>query len=125
MFKNVINRKHHEAFRNKNFQVQYRNAISVPLFSKRGYTKSRKKSRRNTKNTETVKMTAACKKFTKTMDDCKMYLKQLHDSNKNLGLVYSTSEISNESSTKNFWSDTQVSEQEMKLKKLYDIMNNL
>lgn len=113
MFKDVINRKHHEAFRNKNFQVQYRNAISVPLFSKKRCAKPGRKSRRDTKNT--VKMTAACKKFTKTMDDCKIYLKQLHDSNKNLGLVYSTSEISNESSTKNFWSDTQVSEREMKL----------
>ncbi|CAD1469281.1 unnamed protein product, partial [Heterotrigona itama] len=107
MFKNVIDRKHHEALRNKNFQMQYRNAISVPLFLKRGYTKSGKKSRRDTKNNETVKMTAACKKFTKTMDDCKIYLKQLHDSNKNLGLIYSTSDISNESSTKNLWSDTQ------------------
>ncbi|XP_043592902.1 putative leucine-rich repeat-containing protein DDB_G0290503 isoform X2 [Bombus pyrosoma] len=107
MLKNAIDRKHRETLRNENFQVHHRNAISVPLFPKKRYAKCGKKLRRSSKNAETVKMSPACKKFTRTIDDCKKYLKELHDSNKNLGLVCSSSEISNESSIKNFWSDTQ------------------
>ncbi|XP_026670275.1 uncharacterized protein LOC113464485 [Ceratina calcarata] len=47
------------------------------------------------------------------MDDCKRYLKQLYDSNKNLGLICSSSEFSNGSSIKNFWSDTQVTRRKL------------
>lgn len=108
MFKNAIDRKHRETLRNENFQVHHRNAISVPLFPRKRYAKCGKRLRRSWKNAETIKMSPACKKFTKTIDDCKKYLKELHDSNKNLGLVCSSSEMSNESSIKNFWSDTQV-----------------
>ncbi|XP_033349991.1 uncharacterized protein LOC117233625 [Bombus vosnesenskii] len=108
MFKNAIDRKHRETLRNENFQAHHRNAISVPLFPRKRYAKCGKRSRRSSMNAETVKMSPACKKFTKTIDDCKKYLKELHDSNKNLGLVCSSSEMSNESSIKNFWSDTQV-----------------
>lgn len=126
MFRNAIDRKHRETLRNENFQVHHRNAISVPLFPKKRYAKCGKKLRRSSKNAETIKMSPACKKFTKTIDDCKKYLKELHDSNKNLGLVCSSSEISNESSIKNFWSDTQVKTNELLHleTKLYEIVND-
>lgn len=103
-----MKRKHYDTFKNENYEMQYRNAISLPLFSRRKYSKTGRKARKDVKDTETGKVTTACKKFTKTIDDCKKYLKELHDSNKNLGLICSSSEISYESSIKNVWSDTQV-----------------
>lgn len=103
-----MKRKHYDTFKNENYEMQYRNAISLPLFSRRKYSKTGRKARKDMKDIETGKVTTACKKFTKTIDDCKRYLKELHDSNKNLGLICSSSEISYESSIKNVWSDTQV-----------------
>ncbi|CAK9816613.1 hypothetical protein ANTPLA_LOCUS9033 [Anthophora plagiata] len=107
VFKNTINQEYRESVKNENFGVQYRNAISLPLFSKRRGNKSARKMRKDLKQAKTKKMISACKKFTKTMDDCKRYLKELHSSNKNFGLICSSSEISDESSIKNIWSDTQ------------------
>ncbi|XP_076398343.1 uncharacterized protein LOC143266668 isoform X2 [Megachile rotundata] len=99
IFKRKAYRKRREE-KNDNTVMEYRNAISLPLFSKNKKSKCLKDK----------KMTGACKKFVKTMDECKRYLKELHDSNKNLGLVCSSSNISNESSIKD-WSDVEQQEQ--------------
>ncbi|XP_076752622.1 uncharacterized protein LOC143424451 [Xylocopa sonorina] len=108
LFKNSLNRKYRETSKYDNFEMQYRNTISLPLFSRRRNGKSEiRRTRRDSRNTEIEKKRHACKKFTRTMDDCKRYLRELHDSNKNLGLTCSSSEITHESSVKNVWSDLQ------------------
>ncbi|KOC65503.1 hypothetical protein WH47_10083 [Habropoda laboriosa] len=107
VFNNITNRKYRESLRSDNLEVQNRNAISLPQFSKRKNNKSARKMKKESKHAETKQMTGACKEFAKTMDDCKQYLKQLHDSNKNLGLVCSSSEISDGSSIRSIWSDAQ------------------
>lgn len=96
--------------RNENYEVQRRNAISLPLFSKKRNNKRKRKLWHSSRCDKKDRTTVACKKFTRTMDDCKRYLKELHDSNKNLGLICSSSDLSDGASVKNFCSDTQVGE---------------
>ncbi|XP_076247446.1 uncharacterized protein LOC143187239 [Calliopsis andreniformis] len=102
----TIGQRQHKLSRNENLDLPNRNAISLPHFSRR-------KSSRFSKETRSFRdEKEARKKFLKTMADCKRYLKELHDSNKNLGLVCSSSQMSDGSSFQNAWSETQKDEQQ-------------
>ncbi|XP_078039130.1 uncharacterized protein LOC144471183 [Augochlora pura] len=90
--------------KSENFEVQNRNTVANPNVEPNRHSKSTSKLR--TRRTEKA-AAAPCKRFAKTMDDCKRYLKELHESNKYLGLVCSSVESSNESSSRNYWSDAQ------------------
>ncbi|XP_076632358.1 uncharacterized protein LOC143347228 [Colletes latitarsis] len=127
VFKRAIGRKQRKVSRSEHFEAQSRNALLSALCSRNRTAKSTSNISKNTKAFETNKMTGACKKFTKTMDECKRYLKELHDSNKNLGLVCSSSELSDESLMKNVWSKTEVNMNDaittiMSLSMIYSIM---
>lgn len=107
IFKRKVNRNGRKASINERFEMQNRNAISLPLFSRIKNNKSPSKLSKDSKHFKSKIMTGACKKFVKTMDECKRYLKELHDSNKNLGLISTSSNTSDESSIKD-WSEIQV-----------------
>ncbi|XP_034183816.2 uncharacterized protein LOC117605998 isoform X1 [Osmia lignaria lignaria] len=106
IFKRKLNRNVREASINERFEMQNRNAISLPLFSRNRNNKSTNKLSKDSRRFKSKIMTGACKEFVKTMDECKRYLKELHDSNKNLGLVCTSSNTSDESSIKD-WSEIQ------------------
>lgn len=112
MFKRSVVRRQGKVSKSENFEVRNRNAFLPSLCSRKRNSKSTGQLSRYTKRFRNEKFTS-CKKFSKTMDECKRYLKELHDSNKNLGLVGSSSEVSDDSSMKNVWSKTKVNTNEI------------
>ncbi|XP_076685837.1 uncharacterized protein LOC143377913, partial [Andrena cerasifolii] len=107
MFRKTIGRRQHKISKSENFEMQNRNAISVPFFSRRRNCRSTSRVCKDSMLLRGETVAVGCRKFARTMDDCKRYLKELHDSNKYLGLVCSSSETSDLTSVKNVCSDTQ------------------
>ncbi|XP_076228733.1 uncharacterized protein LOC143175141 [Nomia melanderi] len=107
VFKRVGNRRRRKASKSENFEVQNKNVSSHPLPQQKGNSRSTSRLGHKAKLLKAEKMMEPFKKYTRSMDECKQFLQELHESNKNLGLVCSSQEISNESSVNNCWSDVQ------------------